>query len=86
MRAECSLQCYVPDPCGPAAVQVIALEASLVRWLLEMGAISKQLAAAGFGAVAAQLVDGVFLCWLAQRLSGTSIMGVNRKPLTEAHR
>lgn len=57
-----------------------------MRWLLEMGAISKQLAAAGFGAVAAQLVDGVFLCWLAQRLSGTSIMGVNRKPLTEAHR
>ncbi len=30
--------------------------------------------------------DGVFLCWLVQRVTSEVIKGVNKKPITEAHR
>ncbi|GFH14516.1 uncharacterized protein HaLaN_10586, partial [Haematococcus lacustris] len=31
-----------------------------------------------------RLADGVFLCWLVQRLSGAPITGVSKKPCHEA--
>jgi hypothetical protein len=40
----------------------------------------------GFSGLLQPLSDGVFLCWLVQSLSGAMVTGVNRKPLTAAHR
>ncbi|KAG2493167.1 hypothetical protein HYH03_008589 [Edaphochlamys debaryana] len=63
-----------------------ALEASLLRWLMESGAISRRESAEGFSALLPMFEDGTFICWLVSNLSGRPIVGAHRRPLTEAAR
>lgn len=73
-----------PDPALPySPEEVVALEASLLRWLVSLGGISRHVAVQGFGSLLEQLADGVFLCWLAGRITGKVLTGVNKKPLNE---
>ncbi|KAF5839198.1 hypothetical protein DUNSADRAFT_1334 [Dunaliella salina] len=71
-------------PYTPA--EIAALEASVVRWLVEMGALSRNVAAQGFSSLLPGLGDGVFLPWLVQYLTGTTLTGMNKKPVNEAAR
>jgi len=71
-------------PYSPA--EVAALEASVVRWLVEMGALSRNVAAQGFSSLLPGLGDGIFLPWLVQFLTGTTLTGMNKKPVNEAAR
>lgn len=50
-------------------LQVTALEASVIRWLVEMGALHRNVAAQGFATLLPGLADGVFLPWLVQHLT-----------------
>jgi hypothetical protein len=60
---------------------VLQLEASVLRWLREMGAITTEQAAEGFSALLLHLWDGTFLVWLVERVFGISLRGVHRRPM-----
>ncbi|KXZ51767.1 hypothetical protein GPECTOR_11g210 [Gonium pectorale] len=66
--------------------QLAALEASLLRWLAEAGAISVREAAMGFASVLSLFADGTLICWLVSNLSGQSIKGAHQRPRAPAAR
>jgi len=50
-------------------LQIAALEASVIRWLVEMGALNRNVAAQGFNTLLPGLADGLFLPWLVQHIT-----------------
>ncbi|KAG1676429.1 hypothetical protein FOA52_002249 [Chlamydomonas sp. UWO 241] len=71
-----------PVPVLPySEAEVLQLEASLLRWLCEMGAITTEQAAEGFSSLLPRLSDGTVIVWLVERVFGLSLRGVHRRPM-----